>query len=318
MVAIFSCQVRLSEAAPAYATIRVFARQVSGRRAMKRLVKIVATALTAAALGLSLAPPASAEPNTFLVKSRFDPTIYEISVDESGAALGGRTALTYAEWVARGRQTAHVLEPEYAGLPWSSTIYAVTNWPGETWADVRPLTYAEWVGAGRPPADRSFPFCERTWCSVTRYPTSSELFVDIEGSGGVHKLTYSEWTRIGAPEVSLVQTVGYYRLAWNDRVFAATPISIGPRSAYDSDVYATGRSLTPQEWRASGSPTPKVVPSAVRERFVVFAGSRDVYYDGPAGFFPITYQQWKAAGSPPPSPKPFGPPVGGIVVASSR
>ncbi len=284
--------------------------------AMRR-ASVLATVL-AGFLVLGVAPPAAvADTEAVLVKARFDPTIYEVQVDEWGDVVGERRAVTYAEWVAVGRPAPAVVEPDvYAALSWSSTIYAVTGWPGERWADAVPLSYAQWVSARRPAPDRSAPFCALVGCGITRYPSSSELFVDVPGSGGVHKLTFREWTTLGSPPVSIDQPVGFYRLSWSDRVFMTEPSQIGSRIGFTSDVYGSGRSLTYDAWRREGSPTPKVVRSAVRERFLLFAGSPDVYYDGPAGLFRITYAQWAAAGSPTPERKPFGAPSGGGIVVT--
>jgi hypothetical protein len=279
---------------------------------LARALVLVAVAGLAAAAPAPVAA-AQTQDQGFYVKSRFLPEIYRVSgsagmwEDEHAP----RQTVSFDQWVAAGRPQPLVWDATYVAMPWGSTIYAVTFWPDRNLyqqrdGEVVELSYAQWASVGRPAPDRSTRFCEYFGCIVQRYPTSPELFMTTPYNQGPHKLTLAEWRTVGSPPVSSEQTVGFYRLAWSDRLFSAHPSDIGPRSPWVSNIigercggfdYAT--------WRSWDFPTPQVVTSTRHERYLQYPGDPTIYYDGSAGYFPLTFQDWQQAGSPAPAMQPW-------------
>lgn len=138
--------------------------------------------------GSSTTPPSPPGPpqgsDVAYFANAYSPTVY---------AVDGRSriALTYAQWAAAGFPRPAPTPTDYVRYPWSSTVYAVTFWPG-TWQWDR-LDLAKWEAAGYP-AVRHAGWIEG---SVIRRASTGDQLLLHDPDGGVHPLTYDEWQATG-------------------------------------------------------------------------------------------------------------------------
>ena len=134
-------------------------------------------------------PPPAPNRNTAYYVNAYDPTIYAVRGES-------RSAVSYAQWAAAGFPRPAASPTEYVRYPWSSTVYAVTFWPG-TWQWDR-LDYARWATAGYP-AVRHAGWIEGS--VIRKHGNGNQLFLH-DPDGGVHALTYQEWQATGFRPVS--------------------------------------------------------------------------------------------------------------------
>ncbi|MCI9888085.1 N-acetylmuramoyl-L-alanine amidase [Micrococcales bacterium 31B] len=174
---------------------------------------------------------------------------------------------------------------------WSPDIYAV-NFNGSTdeskWSWER-LTYDKWVSVGSPKPSIA------GWIKGTvlkKYGTGSEIFAILNGR--YHKLTWDEWKAMGFRAYNNASNEGIVKVSWAPEVVQLTNLSgfsgkklssaqwdaLGrptpqvrsampgqyfEKSASSADVYwvvpgvGIRRKITYNEWRAAGSPAPRVV-----------------------------------------------------------
>jgi hypothetical protein len=218
-----------------------------------------------------------------LYKNAYSGTIYEI-VGTSPVSI------SFERWRDHYRYQAPLAtSTDYVKYPWSSSIYAVTFWPGgeSSWQWDR-LTFEQWSTAGRPSARNA------GWIKGSTYyqwSTSPELFV-VGEDGVVHKLTASEWQASGYRGFSPRADVGFVKLTWSNEIARMSSVSAGQ-----------GSPITLAVWQSEGSPTPLSRSRFTGDQFYQFAGSPDIWYAGPTVNRIITFSEWSAAGNPAPTPR---------------
>lgn len=220
-----------------------------------------------------------------LLRTAYGPTLYAITADGRGGLV--HTAITYAQWAARGFDTPGIVETAYVKYAWSPTLYGVPSWPEGPEHDA--LSGAQWAAAGYPAASETGFIPGSTFY---RWSTSTELFV--RGADGVlHKLSYPEWAAAGSPAPEVRADQGFIKLAWNGSIGRATSVARGQGSPIG---YPT--------WAAEQFPTPLVAQRFPGDQFTQRAGSAEIVYAGPTLFKALTYSEWVAAGAP--APRPVG------------
>lgn len=264
---------------------------------MKRLPSILAAVALVVTTIVGGTGPASATTYDY-VKTRFSDTIYR--VDAADWTYSTRTPITYEEWAAAGHPAPDVIDPtSYESLPWSPVIHALTFWPDNIWPEDHALTYDEWVALGRPSPVRTLDLCEINHCLAWKFASSDELFLGSYGEP-THKLTLEEWNALGNPAPDVI-SVGFYKLPWDGRIVAVTPDKIGPGTTQPPSGLTLGcPAMSYAQWAAEDFPTPQVVASGLNDRFLLFANSTTIVYNGILGIFPISYSQWAGAGFPDP------------------
>lgn len=297
----------------------------SGFRVRAVALLVAAFAFAAAASPWGAAPAVSAEAS-FVVKSRFSPSLYLVagSPETWGSTRNPRQYLDLGSWRALGSPAPAVWEPRYSSPPWSDTIYALTYWPDsddrhDAHADPHVLTFDEWRSVGSPRPVKDFRACTdaKAMCRVFSRPSSlTEIFVaETAVHAPTHKLAYSEWVSMGRPLPDPTdRQLGVYRYSWSPILFWDVPENIGPvhHSTTNGHSDACGSRLGYAEWVREGSPTPQTISSSRASRFIQgpprgFGYDDEIWYDGPAGFFRLTYAEWSGAGSPRPTPVSFTP-----------
>ncbi|MFD6092521.1 hypothetical protein ACFWGN_10410 [Oerskovia sp. NPDC060338] len=268
-------------------------------RGSGRLAIILALALG----GAGTTPVATAvESDYFLARSEFSSAIFRVEGRIDGS-WSDYHYVSFDEWRQLGFEEPVVLEAELLSASWTDHIYWRVDWPPtggpSTSNETGRLTLEQWRGTGFREPYQDPDFCERLPCSIAKFPSSSELFVQVPLSSEIHKLTFSEWDFMGRPAVDNMQTDGWYKLPWAANIFRIDPSQIGPRDPFYYDTqFGEHRTEKYSYWAAWDFPTPKVVESVRRDRFVKFPESPAIYYDGPAGFFHMSSGQWAAAGYP--------------------
>jgi hypothetical protein len=250
------------------------------------LVLVVATAgpgsadLSRSAVGTSADRPGTAlvvAADVRYVKKPHATSIYVVS----GAT---HRQLGYAEWVALGSPSPGPTQTAFVRYAWSSTLYAVTTWPGGA-VDWDRLSWDTWSLAGRPAAHAV------GWIpgsSIHRWDTSDELFLRGE-DGGLHKLGPAEWAAAGHRAPTVRGNQGFVKLSWDGSI------------ARMSDLrYGQGRPIGYAEWLNEGSPTPRVASRFPGDIFEKDFNGPGVRYSGPTVQRYVSYGEWQAAGSPAP------------------
>ena len=259
----------------------------------RRLLTWVAAALTAAALTVVPTAPATAAtaapwqgaaqllqaPAAVLYLTQYDGAIHEPD------GSGGARRIDEARWRDVYRYQAPVPAPtDYVKYPWSSTVYAVTFWSGDStkwlW---QALSLSQWQRAGSP-APRTAGWIAGS--TYHRWATSDELFV--RGADGVtHKLTYAEWQASGFRPYETRTNQGFQKLTWAADIAQMSSISAGQ-----------GKPITYPTWLGEGLPSPQQVRRFPGDEFSKDACRDAVMYAGPTMSRAVTYQEYVAAGAP--------------------
>jgi len=238
--------------------------------------------------GCLVAAPAQAAPGDGTYYS-VPGTSYLFVVDavEGEPALG---VATYEEWREDGFPAPRPAAVEYLKYTWDSTIYQDATVDGVSFS--MRIDYATWrsVGFPTPRTDRL-----AADSAIVRYDGSDELFVQAGAAftddPAFHKLTFSEYTRLGYPDVDFDVPPLFRKLSWNPNI-------VGPVDQSETI------GVTPfAVWDYFARPTPRIVPSFDGDRFCQARGSADIRYVGiaaPNGM-KLSYGQWLMAGSPVPT-----------------
>jgi hypothetical protein len=168
--------------------------------------------------------------------------------------------------------------------PWSSTVYAVTFWPGgeSDWQWTR-LDYGQFVKAGSPSV-RNAGYIVNSY--VYKWGTSAEILV--EGEDGVnHKLTGAEWRDMGYRPFVDRANEGFMKLSWSAEIVRMTDVRNGQ-----------GRAIGYGEWQEEAFPTPQVVQRINGDQFYRYSNSNQVWYAGPGMNRVVSFNEYRAAGSP--------------------
>jgi uncharacterized protein YkwD len=113
-------------------------------------------------------------------KNRYSDDVYAVS----GTT---RHAVTWDEWAAAGFPTPGATWTDYVHYPWSTSIYAVTFWPGQWQWDH--MSYAQWVKAGHPqPRTAGWIAGSTVW----KKANADALYV-TDPENVTHQLNWDEW-----------------------------------------------------------------------------------------------------------------------------
>lgn len=220
-----------------------------------------------------------------LYRTAYDGTIYELVPNSDGTPVP--RPLSFEEWGAVYGYATPMLSPtDYVKYPWSSTVYAVTFWPGgeDRWAwDA--IDYGEWRAAGFP-VPRTAGWIRGSY--YYKWATSPEIMV--EGPDGVnHKLTADEWRDSGFRAFESRDNEGFQKLSWSPEIVRMTDLRAGQ-----------GYAVSGGEWREEAFPSPQIVSRMTGDTFYKDAGSPTIYYAGPGVNRAISASEWRAAGWPQP------------------
>ncbi|MEC5199928.1 lysophospholipase L1-like esterase [Arthrobacter sp. PL16] len=220
-----------------------------------------------------------------LFKNSYDGTIYEFVTYKDGSS--GPVPLNFAKWRdVYGFQRPARTPTDYVGYAWSSSVYAVTFWPGgeNAWQwDM--LNYNQFRAAGSP-GKRNIGWIPGS--SFYRWETSSEIFVQAPDATK-HALNYAEWQRSGFQPFQPIYDQGFVKLSWSSDIGRMTSLSAGQ-----------GSGLSYNEWRGEGQPTPRSQARVNGDVFYQLYGNPTIYYSGPFLNRAVNYNQWAAAGFPKP------------------
>ncbi|MET3770276.1 hypothetical protein ABIB15_002986, partial [Marisediminicola sp. UYEF4] len=218
-------------------------------------------------------------------KNAYSPVVYELDVNDKPVPISFERWSGFYE-----RQVPVATWTDYVKYPWSSSIYAVTFWPGgeAAWQWDR-LTFAQWQTAGAPKARVA------GWIKGSTYHqwgSSSDLF--IKGADGVvHRLAPDDWKASGYRAFDRLSNVGFAKLSWSPEIAKMTNLQLG-----------AGSPINYQQWAAEGLPTPRATVRIAGDQFYQFSGSSTIWYAGPTVNRPVSYQEWRAAGAPQPTIRP--------------
>lgn len=230
-----------------------------------------------------------------LYKIVYDSSIYEMIPNSAGGSTP--VGLSYAKWRdVYAFQKPAPASTDFVKYPWSSSVYAVTFWPGgENYWMWTPLSYNQWVYAGYP-APRNAGWIAGS--SYYQWGTSSEIFVKGP-DGGIHALNYREWADSGFRSYTRRNNEGFVKLTW------------APDLARMSDLDAgAGRPIGYAEWRDEGFPSPAAYQRFQGDQFYQNYGDSTLWYAGPTMNRPVNFVEWRAAGFPAPTIR-NAPPGGG-------
>lgn len=221
-----------------------------------------------------------------LSKIVYDSTIFELVTTTDGTQTA--VPLSYEKWRDVYRYKAPTpASTDFVKYAWSSTVYAVTFWPGgeNKWMWT-PLSFPQWQTAGYP-APRNAGWIKGSY--YYKWGTSAEIFV--EGADGVnHKLTYAEWAAAGFRDFVDRADEGFVKLSWAPEFGRMSSLGTG-----------AGRPMAYAEWQEEAFPTPRASQRIIGDTFYAFCGSSTIWYAGPGMNRPVTYREWQAAGAPAPT-----------------
>ncbi len=221
-----------------------------------------------------------------LYKTPYSGTIYELVT--TGGGSYAPVPITYARWRDAYRLAPFLPAPtQVVRYPWSSTLYAVTRWPGGEGAwQVDRLSFGQWQSAGFPaPAAIGWLPGSR----LHRYPTSAQIFLTAPDGGAPHALSYAEWQAGGFRPYDLRSNEGFVKLSWDAAIVHMTDLAA-----------STGSTISYATWARHGFPNPQVVSRLAGDRVHRTFGSRTVWYTGPTLSRPISYAEWQVMGFPAP------------------
>ena len=230
-----------------------------------------------------------------LYKIVYDSSIYEMIPNSAGGSTP--VGLSYAKWRdVYAFQKPAPASTDFVKYPWSSSVYAVTFWPGgENYWMWTPLSYAQWVYAGYPRPRNA------GWIAGSSYyqwGTSSEIFVKGP-DGGIHALNYREWADSGFRSYTRRSNEGFVKLTWAPDLARLNDLAAG-----------AGRPIGFAEWRDEAFPTPAAYQRFQGDQFYQEYGDSTIWYAGPTMNRPVSFAEWRAAGYPAPTIR-NAPPVGG-------
>ena len=225
-------------------------------------------------------PPRDQGPYDIYV-TPFDGTIYEL--------VGGQSPrpLSYSRWQdVYDLRTPLMSSTDYVKYPWSSTVYAVTFWPGgqDAWQWTR-LDYGQFVKAGSPSV-RNAGYIVNTY--VYKWGTSAEILVEGEDKVN-HKLTGAEWRDMAYRPFDDRANEGFMKLSWSAEIVRMSDVRNGQ-----------GRAIGYGEWQEEAFPTPQVVQRIANDQFYRYSNSNQVWYAGPGMNRVVSLNEFRAAGSPSP------------------
>jgi hypothetical protein len=232
------------------------------------------------------APPRDRGPYD-IYTTAFDGRIYELVNGQSPRALSFETWRDVYDY-----RTPRPANTDYVKYPWSPTVYAVTFWPGgeNAWQWTR-LDYGQFVKAGSPSV-RNAGYIVNTY--VYKWGTSPEILVEGEDKVN-HKLTGAEWRDMGYRPFVDRANEGFMKLSWSAEIVRMTDVRGGQgraigygewqeeafptpqvvqringdqfyRYSNSNQVWYAGpgmnRVVTLNEFRAAGSPSPRVIQVA--------------------------------------------------------
>ncbi|MET3770326.1 murein DD-endopeptidase MepM/ murein hydrolase activator NlpD [Marisediminicola sp. UYEF4] len=218
-------------------------------------------------------------------KNAYSPVVYELDVNNKPVPLSFERWSTFYE-----RQIPVPTWTDYVKYPWSTSIYAVTFWPGgeAAWQWDR-LTFAQWQTAGAPKARVA------GWIKGSTYHqwgSSSELFTKGE-DGVVHRLAPDDWKASGYRPFERISNAGFAKLSWSPEIAKMTNLQLG-----------AGSPISYPQWAAEALPTPRASVRIAGDQFYQFSGSATIWYAGPTVNRPVNYKEWQAAGTPQPTVRP--------------
>ncbi|MGJ1749459.1 excalibur calcium-binding domain-containing protein [Clavibacter sepedonicus] len=216
-----------------------------------------------------------------LYTTSFDGRIYELVNDQSPRALSFETWRDVYDFRVPGASPT-----DYVKYPWSSTVYAVTFWPGGegAWQWTR-LDYGQFVKAGSP-AVRNAGYIVNSY--VYKWGTSAEILVEGEDKVN-HKLTGAEWRAMDFRPFNDRANEGFMKPSWTSDIVRMTDVRGGQ-----------GRAIGYGEWQEEAFPTPQVVQRINGDQFYRYSNSNQVWYAGPGMNRVVSLAEFRAAGSPAP------------------
>jgi SpoIID/LytB domain protein len=93
--------------------------------------------------------PVQQATNVRYVRLQHAPEVWRLFSAPNGSWTD-RAWVTASDYADSGRPSVTVVRPQYVRLPWSSTVYAVYQWPGEPIPQVDVLSTAQWEKVGSP------------------------------------------------------------------------------------------------------------------------------------------------------------------------
>jgi hypothetical protein len=221
-----------------------------------------------------------------LYKAPHSGTVYELVTRADGSQ--SPVPISFGRWRdAYGFAPFQPAPTQIVRYPWSSTLYAVTRWPGgESAWKVERLSFAQWQYAG-------FPAPTATgWVPGSRlhqYPTSAQIFLTAPEGGVPHALSYAEWAASGFRPYDLRANEGFVKLSWDAGIVHMTNLAA-----------STGSKISYATWAQHGFPNPQLFNRLSGDRVYRNFGTRTVFYTGPTVSRPITFAEWQVMGLPAP------------------
>jgi hypothetical protein len=202
-----------------------------------------------------------------LYKIVYESTIYELVTQQNGMNQTP-IPLSYERWQNVYKfKTPTPASIDFVKYLWSSTVYAVTFWPGgETQWLWTPLSFHQWQNAGYP-TPRNAGWIKGSY--YYQWGSSSEIFV--EGADGVHhKMSYQEWADSGFRPYGQRSNEGYLKLTWAPEFARMPNLSTG-----------AGRPMGYAGWQEEAFPTPRAVQRITGDTFYRDCSSSTIMYAGP-------------------------------------
>ncbi|MFD3444918.1 hypothetical protein ACFDTO_10015 [Microbacteriaceae bacterium 4G12] len=259
--------------------------------ALPRILAVAAATLLAAA-ALTPAPAAVAVGNDPYFSVPFSSDLYVLDQGVAPNAIPSVRIATLEEWGGDGYPVPVATRARYKAYEWSARIYAEISFNDFVYA--QHLTPDQWRRAGAPVPTRNTLIVGTV---LVKYDTADDLIVvnprEELGASPRHTLDFAEWRRLGFPRPTALPNQGYQKLSWSPVItemrdlwsgvgapirfedwaalgfprpqvipryprdlFCATPLS--PDILYVGPAYPEGIILTYEQWRAAGSPTPKL------------------------------------------------------------